>query len=147
MTMSNLDKFHAWTASVSEMTLKQMIYGGNLNKSEICLQCEMGASAFKAPHKNKAAKDLCDALEGFEEQLRLQGILPNEAEKPTGSKSLTVKKKETKDAPLMQENSWLRAKVAKLESDNRKLEAELKTLKELRETVAKLGLSNARWTE
>lgn len=145
--MSNLDKFHAWTASVSEMTLKQMIYGGNLNKSEICLQCEMGASAFKAPHKNKAAKDLCDALEAFEEQLRLQGVLPNKAEESTNAKTISVKKKESNSDPLILENSMLRTKVAKLESDKRQLEAQLKTLEELRETVARLGLSNARWTE
>lgn len=145
--MSNLDKFHAWTASVAEATLKQMIYGGNLNKSEICLQCEMGASAFKAPHKNNAAKDLCDALEAFEEQLRLQGILPNEAEKLKTAETLTTKKEKSREDPLLVENTMLKKKVAKLESDNRQLEAQLKTLEELRETVARLGLSNARWTE
>ncbi|MFH4481285.1 hypothetical protein [Vibrio diabolicus] len=137
--MSNLDKFNAWAAAVTEEDLKQMVYNGRLNKAEIAQQAGFSYSAWKAPEKNPTAKALHEALYEFEATLEWLKFLPEKAENP-----LQGEVKSINGDPLLNENRMLKKQNSALKDEIIRLKAQLDKLSEMKETVIKLGLMHVK---
>lgn len=133
----NLAAFQQWVATQADEDFKQIVFRGQLNRSEVAKAIGFGKSALR---QNPAIKQ---ALKTLEDELRDRDILPSTAEQAQAQKSApkayapSVNKSnmESKQlASLEHENAELRVRVAVLE-------AKLKRYGELSEVLTEYGIA------
>lgn len=131
----NLDAFQVWVATQSDEDFTQLIFRGQLNRSDVAKAIGCGKSAL---NQNPALRN---ALQQLEEHLRLKGVLP----------TLTEEAKTDKHRPTQYDNTVNRKssdakRLASLEAENIELKAKMKVLEsklerfgELSETLSEMG--------
>ncbi len=128
----NIILFKSWMASMNDNAYKQIVYRGQLSRSEIAKATGFAKSALR---QNPAINLLLVELEN---DLRKRGVLPVLSQP---SDTLTKHDQEAVKRPLQanrlsaleKENVELKARIAALEK-------ELSRYKELGETIIELGL-------
>jgi len=131
----NLDAFQAWSATQKDDDYKQIIFNGQLSRTEVAKAVGCGKSAL---NQNP---DIRKHLKKLEDNLRDKGVLPpltdtakKEANKPkqydntANRKALDSKRSSSLEA----ENIELKAKI-------KELEGKLKRFGELSETLSEMG--------
>tara|TARA_R110001583_G_scaffold66746_3_gene191484 strand:+ start:6709 stop:7140 length:432 start_codon:yes stop_codon:yes gene_type:complete len=112
----NLNSFQAWVSSKSDNDFREYIFRGQLNRTEIALECCFTKSALR---QNPAIKE---ALETLERNLRASGVLPPINYAPEGKKT----PERDSDAPQRRRDQQ---RLNALEQQNAALRAELATTK------------------
>lgn len=121
--------FIAWEKSMTNSGFKQIVYRGNLSRTEIAKGCGFAKSVLtQNPEVRKR-------LAALEKRLRETGVLPEETEAKIEEDS-KPKKYDGKANQRNQQQNRLR----KLEQENLELKAKLRRFEELSEVVAEMGL-------
>lgn len=139
----NVKAFDAWKASLSDDDFKQIVYRGNIQRSEVAKAVGCGKSALT---QNPALKA---GLIKLEDDLRERGVLPplNQAKKDEDRNAAkeydnTIRKRSLESRRLSYlelENIELKAKVDDLEHQLKKKKAELSRYSEQSEALYELG--------
>lgn len=135
IAQQNLDAFQSWVATQQDDDFKQIMFRGQLNRTEVANALGCGKSALKQnPELRKSLKQL-------EDDLRDKGVLP----------PLTDMAKSEIDKPKKYDNTSNRKaldsrRLSSLEAENIELKAKVKELKsqlerfgELSETLSEMG--------
>lgn len=132
----NLEAFEVWKATQTDDDLKQIVFRGQLNRTEVAKGIGCGKSALI---QNPSLKK---ALKALEDELRDKGVLP----------PLTDAAKKNEGKPQAYDNTANRKlldskRVSSLEAENIELKAKVKELEkrlerfgELSETLSEMGL-------
>jgi hypothetical protein len=131
----NLDAFQAWSATQKDDDYKQIIFNGQLSRTEVAKAVGCGKSAL---NQNP---DIRKHLKKLEDNLRDKGVLPlltdtakKEADKPKQYDNTASRKAldSKRSSSLEAENIELKAKI-------KELEGKLKRFGELSETLSEMG--------
>jgi hypothetical protein len=131
----NLDAFQSWVATQQDEDFKQIIFRGQLSRSEVAKATGCGKSAL---NQNP---ELRQSLKQLEDDLRDRGVLPplthiakKEIDKPKQYDNTANRKAvDSKRLSLLEaENIELKAKV-------KELEGQLQRFGELSETLSEMG--------
>jgi hypothetical protein len=131
----NLDAFQAWSATQKDDDYKQIIFNGQLSRTEVAKAVGCGKSAL---NQNP---DIRKHLKKLEDNLRDKGVLPlltdtakKEANKPKQYDNTASRKAldSKRSSSLEAENIELKAKI-------KELEGKLKRFGELSETLSEMG--------
>ncbi|MFT5718495.1 MAG: hypothetical protein ACI9T7_002702 [Oleiphilaceae bacterium] len=135
IAQQNLDAFHSWVATQQDEDFKQIMFRGQLSRSEVAKAIGCGKSAL---NQNPALRE---ALKQLEDDLRDRDLLP----------PLTDMAKNEFDKPQKYDNTSNRIaldskRLSSLEAENIELKAKVKELKgqlerfgELSETLSEMG--------
>lgn len=135
IAQQNLDAFHSWVATQQDEDFKQIMFRGQLSRSEVAKAIGCGKSAL---NQNP---ELRQALKQLEDDLRDRGVLPPLTD---------IAQKET-DKPKQYDNTANRKaldsrRLSSLEAENIELKVKIKELEsrlerfgELSETLSEMG--------
>jgi predicted RNase H-like nuclease (RuvC/YqgF family) len=132
----NVKAFTAWAATQTDDDFKQMIYLGNLSRSEIVKQVGFSYNAIKN------SESLKTALGELEDSLRKKGVLPQEQPLAALMKDEVKEYDKTANRKARDNNHLSELEVANMElnAENKELREKLERFKELSETIAEMGL-------
>ncbi|MFK0570737.1 VPA1267 family protein [Endozoicomonas sp.] len=131
----SLKAFEVWKATQTDDDFKQIVYRGQLSRTEVAKGIGCGTSAFR---QNPALKN---AVKALEDSLRDKGVLP----------PLTESAKKAADKPKLYDTTANRRmldvrRLSSLETENIELKAKVKELEgklerfgELSETLSDMG--------
>lgn len=122
--------FVAWEKSMTNSGFKQIVYRGNLSRTDVAKGCGFAKSVLT---QNPEVRKM---LEGLENRLRETGVLPKATEAKVEADS-KPKKYDGQKNKLNQEQNRLR----KLEQENLELKAKLRRFEELSEVLSEMGMS------
>lgn len=129
----NVDKFLAWSTTMSDDDFIQIIYRGQLNRGELATAVGCAKSAFR---QNPALKG---ALNKLEDVLRARGVLPAAIGKETKNEPKEYDNSSRKTALLAKHNSNLERENIELKAKVKELENKLERFGELNETLSEMG--------
>ena len=124
----NLDTFLLWKITQTDDTYKEMVYRGQLNRSDIAIACGFGKSALR---QNPAIKD---ELEKLEDELREREILPSKSEERIEKE---IRPKEFDQSATG--NTLNKRRLSKLEQEYIELQAKVLELERKLEKYSELG--------
>ncbi|MCE0761206.1 hypothetical protein LWH94_18720 [Marinobacter sp. G11] len=121
--------FIAWEQSMTNSGFKQMVYRGNLSRTEVAKGCGFAKSVLtQNPEVRKK-------LAALEKRLRETGVLPKETQVKIAVDSKPKKYDGKKNLRNQQQN-----RLRRLEQENLELKAKLRRFEELSEVVSEMGI-------
>jgi signal recognition particle GTPase len=131
----NLTAFQEWAATQSDDDFKQIVFRGQLNRSEVAKAIGCGKSALNQnPRLQKALKSL-------EDELRIRDILPSLTEKAVEDLNQPKQYDNTANRKSLDANrlSLLEAENIELKAKVKEMERKLERFGELSETLSEMG--------
>jgi hypothetical protein len=131
----NLDAFHSWVATQQDDDFKQIMFRGQLNRSEVAKAIGCGKSAL---NQNP---ELREALKQLEDDLRDRGVLPplTDIAKEEIDKHKPYDNTANRKALDSKRLSLLEAENIELKAKVKELEGQLQRFGELSETLSEMG--------
>ncbi|MDR9423841.1 MAG: VPA1267 family protein [Marinobacter sp.] len=122
--------FITWEKSMTNSGFKQIVYRGNLSRTDVAKGCGFAKSVLT---QNPEVRKM---LARLEDRLRETGVLP----KATEAKIESDRKPKKYDGQKNKQNQE-QNRLRKLEQENLELKAKLRRLEELSEVLSEMGVS------